>query len=519
MKPEVIILNDMINRVLTFRYSGPYLLAHKLRQQGYRVKVIDWFTKLPMYGADAIKSFASPDLKYVLFSSTFLMTKMRSKDYRGRWTRKEANLQMVSDTMWFEDKEQMADWFHDLKFELKQKAPDVKFAIGGIAVPRIMYFIPELAKVVDLMVSGYGENAMLELLENKPIEIQTYNGFRFWKVPPEIQSSAPYPFTLSKEDCFQPEESAFFELARGCAFRCKFCTYDNGRTSELGFNQIRDIFLKNYDTFGITRYHFIDNCINTNMKKVKFLHDVIKSLPFEIEWTGYVRPELFVKFPEMLEMLVETGAGGLYYGVETLHQKAGSLCGKGGDKEKFKQSMIEVHRPFKNQIFTTGSMIVGLPGEPIESIRESMDWMLDERPFHLPVFGPMILQHPEFSNATRDLVFANNDNSVFSTSPEKYGLRFTERYKFIGEWEHDQMTFEEAVELSAEYSQRMRATTFTPANGSFDHMTLRGMGYSREKIANIINSRDPQLHAKVYNEMTGALENLKRRYFRDILNR
>ena len=111
-RPQVLILSDMIDRHVLFRYSAPYLLAHSLRSQGFRVKVVDWFTKLPDDGMDVIENYATSELKYVMFCSTFLMTAKKTSEewaQRGIMDFNERNLDMVSSSLWFGDKSKMLE--------------------------------------------------------------------------------------------------------------------------------------------------------------------------------------------------------------------------------------------------------------------------------------------------------------------------------------------------------------------------------------------------------------------------
>ena len=80
------------------------------------------------------------------------------------------------------------------------------------------------------------------------------------------------------------------------------------------------------------------------------------------------------------------------------------------------------------------------------------------------------------------------------------------------------MTFDQATALGMEYSKLLTKNTFCPANGSFDHMTLRGGGYSRSQIANLLKSRDTNIHLAAYNDMNDTIISAKKRYFKELLN-
>ena len=138
---------------------------------------------------------------------------------------------------------------------------------------------------------------------------------------------------------------------------------------------MREDLIRNYERYGTTRYIMTDDTINDSMEKVRFLHDVFTSLPFKIEWMAYARLDLFWKFPEMAQILMDAGMRGVVFGIETMHHEAGKRVGKGLGPEKIKQSLAQCRAVWGDTVHITGLFILGLPGEPVESMQETLRYL------------------------------------------------------------------------------------------------------------------------------------------------
>src|SRR5690606_35918718 len=135
-------------------------------------------------------------------------------------------------------------------------------------------------------------------------------------------------------------------------------------------------FVRNYENFGTTVYHFCDDCFNDSRAKVESVCNVIGQLPFKIEWISYARVDLAIRAPETLEMMIESGVKGLYFGVESFNSVVAKNAGKGVPSEQVKQFLLDFKSKYKNQCLLQASFISGLPGETVESFNETGDWLV-----------------------------------------------------------------------------------------------------------------------------------------------
>jgi hypothetical protein len=136
----------------------------------------------------------------------------------------------------------------------------------------------------------------------------------------------------------------------------------------------------------------------------------------------------------MRELLLESGAKSLHFGIETLNEEAGKKIGKGLGPNRIKETLSYCNELWKNNIIASSTFIAGLPGESRESILASVDYLVsDDCP--LDVFGFLPL-------TVRDSPDGRNSSKI-DRDPKKFGFKIEKDRP----WENDDMTFQEAVAL------------------------------------------------------------------------
>ena len=348
---DVVLLSDVYAEGW-IRGAGAYKLATELRSVGYTVQVIDFASRLTY--DETIKlfdKFLTQQTKVLGVSNTF-MSNNGSKIFEQ-------------------------DWMLDLIQEYKNRFK-FKVAIGGNRGGPATY--TKLARdTFDILVSGFADKAILAIVEGtakgKQIEGQLI-----------IDSNIDYEYTdfhksktiFTEQDCIFPGEALPIEIARGCKFRCSYCFYPgNGKGDTYKHLKdksiLRDELIYNFEKFGTQVYDIMDDLLNDSPEKCEYLHDVFTNLPFKVKFGSYARSDLLISHLHTLPLLEESGAVGLQFGIETLYKKSGSAIGKGMAKEK---TIEGLHYIKENSNISLGSgFIFGLPFEPIESIRSTIEWL------------------------------------------------------------------------------------------------------------------------------------------------
>ena len=272
---------------------------------------------------------------------------------------------------------------------VKETYPHVTIIAGS----RNLVSTADLHGCVDYFVTGYGEYGLTELLKKimgKPakcvIEEVTDEFGRVFHTVHSDKWNPAYPkkdltIRYQDRDFIMPDEILSMELARGCIFKCKFCNFgvtgikgDYTRSmSDLEFD-----LKNNYDKWGTTDYYLADETINDTTEKLERVAGVVRKLPFQTSFSGFMRGDLVAGRPQDWPLISEIGLNGHFYGIETFNNKAGRYVGKGMKTEILKQGLIDAKKYFlKNNAWhrTTISLIAGLPGETEESFWDGINWL------------------------------------------------------------------------------------------------------------------------------------------------
>jgi len=360
----------MMNEVVLFGdspmgFSRPlsiYLLATHLRKHNIVTKPI-WGWKL----LDAkvfewvCKKFISAETQVVGISSTLLADPDNNDNFFG------LELEV------FEQRVQL----------IKSLAPGCKIVVGGSQTTYSNLNIIQERKLVDLFVQGQGEQVLLEIVQavKSNSKVQTASiapavtNDKLYPYPDFVHSGAEYEPT----DCIIPGESVPLEFARGCIFKCSFCSYElNGKKPGdyiKHANTLRTELIRNYEHQGIQQYIITDDLINDSEEKVDQILEISQSLPFKLTYSGYVRLDLLRRFPSMAAKLKQSGLIGAFFGIETINDASGRAVGKGLGRERTTEALEICDSAWNNSVAGLSGFILGLPHDTPDTKHELIEWL------------------------------------------------------------------------------------------------------------------------------------------------
>ena len=382
-----IIFNDSGKEIVR-RTMGAYKIADMMRQQDWTVEVVDWISH---WSNEEVKQFID-SLPYKL------------------------DLIAISN-LWMAD-----DMVIDKIQFVKKHYPDAKILMGGPKPYQKDYG-------ADCMVFGYSEYALQPVLEWMFDDGPTPRG----KIPLWAPNSylvdanheykgldiTKFDVEYHPNDFIQNHEALTLEISRGCRFKCKYCNYaflgvkeDHSRSEEDLYQEL----MNNYEKWGTTNYIISDDTFNDRDSKIEKLANVVERLPFEPNFSCFIRLDLVISRPQQVELLCRARAWSHFYGIETFHPEAAKAIGKGMDPEKIKQGLLWIKEQFLNRIGAyrgTCGMIAGLPYEPPEHWYKSLEW-LDKNWDSFFYWGLHISTDQD-----------NTTQSDFSVDAEKYGYTQT----------------------------------------------------------------------------------------------
>lgn len=469
--------------------SGAYALASHLRGLGYTVLVVPHCIRLSLAGVKQIIKNNSKDLLWVGVSTTVLMAKFdHLNEYREKWA---TDSELLIDSSIFYNK--FTRKLKNAQTQLVWSAPElnliseylrdehnVPLLLGGGWINNIVdqsfYLLNDNVHVI----TGRAEKAVEEItrsLKEKPSKLfkttvsnQEYDDVDF----------RHRVYNYKEYDYIEPDDWLILEIARGCAFNCAYCSYDRKSSfdSYRSPESLREELIKNYELYGVTKYVFADDLYNDSKEKVRILYDKVWSkLPFKPEWTSYMRLDMFWSDPESAEIIKQSGARLGSFGIETLHNKAGSKVGKGLGKARILETLHRLNEVWKNEVLIFGYFITGLPEEPEESIIETVEWLSKTDLLYSHWSNPLWVTPPTHKRFVKVLTKIATDN-------DKFGIKWLDETNWINS---QGVTFARAAELShAINSNPNRNVISFP-----DYPELRKMGFTHQEIVDI--RKDPKM--------------------------
>ena len=417
-KPNIILLADYTD-VIGFKKSlGVYKVAHVLRLHGFEVAVIHHLSTFTiteiMY---LLENLISEETLFVGISNFYyadISTVEKKSD--GSAVLNNGSPGMVLP--------HGAHYNTMVKTLIKNKNSNCQLIVGGSWA-----FDSEVNRVFDYVVLGYSEmsvvNLAKHLLDKSVPLIKNYKSIHGPIIIDDSRAEG-YDFSNSNmeyldHDVILPNETLLLEVARGCIFKCGFCSYPMNGKKKMDFirhpDLIKQELLDNYNKFGVTRYVFCDDTVNDSPEKCKMIYEISKSLPFKLEWWGYIRLDLLVAHPETVEYLFESGLTATHFGIETLNPKSAAAIGKGGNKEKMFETVQRIKDKYGNKVSLHASFIYGLPYESVESMRKTQEFLLsDKNPLDSWEVFPMQIK-PSQNKLTNDFL------SDIDKNYHKYGYR------------------------------------------------------------------------------------------------
>lgn len=318
---------------------------------------------------------------------------------------------------------------------------------------------------------------------------------------------------FADSDVITPTETLPMEISRGCIFRCKFCSFPmNGKTKGEWVKHtdiLLDEFKKNYEEHGVTSYIVSDDTYNDSADKVKLLYDEVYSkLPFKISFTGYIRLDLMMRYPETIDYLKESGLSSALFGIETINHESAKAIGKGVDPMLQFEFVKELkNNQFKN-ISTHSGIIIGLPKDRPDEMERVEEFIFsDKNCLDSLVIEPLFITPKDIVHVSKPYY------SEFDLEYEKYGYECYEQIEDSAfteiRWRNSRlgMTFDDAFD----FSRRMNHIIINESDkfkyGGFLLPYYRSMGISHEDLLTLSRRQIAQKY-----DMTKILNDKKHEY-------
>ncbi len=267
--------------------------------------------------------------------------------------------------------------------DLKQVRRDIKVVLGG---PEVSYETDEqeIVHLADYVIAGEADltfrQVCEELLDVKS-EIQNPKCKVVAAELPQFADVA-LPYDLYNADDIA-HRVIYVEASRGCPYECEFCL----SSLDIPVRQAAiDEFLAAMESLlarGVRQFKFVDRTFNLNLKTSRAI------LSFFLE---RYEPGLFLHFemipdrlPEALrDLIVQFPIGALQFevGIQTFNDDVAALISRRQDNVRVEENLRWLRD--ETGVHVHADLIVGLPGESIESFASGFD--------RLVALGPQEIQ-------------------------------------------------------------------------------------------------------------------------------
>ncbi len=266
-----------------------------------------------------------------------------------------------------------------LAADLKRVRPDVLVVLGG---PEVSYETDqaEICRIADYVITGEADLAFAELCQKLLNGVRPLN--RTIAAPLPAMENVALPYNL-----YDAQDVAhrviYVEASRGCPFTCEFCL------SSLDI-PVRNVplapFLEQMQSLldrGVSQFKFVDRTFNLNLNISRSI------LQFFLD---RYRPGLFLHFemipdrlPEALrELIARFPPGALQFevGIQTFNPEVSDRISRRQNNDRLADNLRFLRE--KTGVHVHADLIVGLPGEDVESFAAGFD--------RLVALGPQEIQ-------------------------------------------------------------------------------------------------------------------------------
>lgn len=211
------------------------------------------------------------------------------------------------------------------------------------------------------------------------------------------------------------EEFAWYETTRGCAYNCGYCGHKTrNNLGDVDLDIIEEE-IQNISKRGIKRLFIVDPIIGGKKDKGK---EVLKLCNRNIPNTriiAYLRPEMLDN--EFIEILEKCNLEEMRFGIQTLNPNVPGWL----RSNSIKKIKTELSKLNGKNIKWRAELIVGLPGDDMNGLRDSMKTVVDDfqptvlAAYHLTAIKGTRLYDLVDGTDTEKWLKVNNDSQAISS--------------------------------------------------------------------------------------------------------
>jgi radical SAM superfamily enzyme YgiQ (UPF0313 family) len=270
----------------------------------------------------------------------------------------------------------------DIAAMAKEVDPNVKIVFGGPGATFLWHHLLTHFKDVDYVVVGEGEFAFLglvqELQKDEP-QLQGIEGIAFRKGDKVVKTGDREPIADLDVLPIPANHFVYRHVAssRGCRWKCRFCGSPGLWSGRIRYRSPGHFVdeLELLHRKGVHFFYFSDDTLTTDRGRIIEICRMILDRGFRIEWNAISRVDCVDE--EVLFWMRMAGCIQISYGVESGSEKIRAVLNKRIKTAQVKKA-FELTRAYG--ILTRAYFIYGSPGETWETIKETIDLVMEIKP-------------------------------------------------------------------------------------------------------------------------------------------
>jgi hypothetical protein len=291
---------------------------------------------------------------------------------------------------------------------LKQKRPDLIVLLGGPEITADNDWVLR-NPAIDYAVLGEGEPAFAELLANLsnvgPVVADAHDAHR------PVLLAKPEGIELDLDAVSSPyvegvldlgdERRMSLETARGCRFGCKYCYYPKSHAGLRFLSADRILASLNHAVeHGAAEVVLLDPTLNQRPDFSEFLRLLRRgNREARLTFSGELRAEGIDA--DLARLLREAGFSEVEIGLQSIEPKAWELMGRPTNLAAFERGVQAITA---EGIKARVDLIVGLPGDTIDSVRRGIEFLHGTQSFsEMQVFNLSVLPGTAFRREAKQL--------------------------------------------------------------------------------------------------------------------
>ncbi|NIS79228.1 MAG: radical SAM protein [Anaerolineales bacterium] len=268
---------------------------------------------------------------------------------------------------------------------IRAEFPEIRIILGGVH-PTVLPAEVLAEPAVDIVVRGEGEQTIVELVEDKPLD--TVSGISFREngcvvhtpdrpLIKDIDSLGIPAYHLLPMHRYYPATGASKRLpatsmlsTRGCPGKCTFCYRLFGhrlraRSGHIVAEEVKYL----QDRYNIREVAFYDDTFTAFKREVFSFCQGVEDLKIDLTWSCFSRVDSVTE--ELLQVMKDTGLHQIMYGIESSSNEILQNINKRFNTEQV-ENVIQMTK--RIGIDVRAAFMLGNPGETEHTMKDTLDF-------------------------------------------------------------------------------------------------------------------------------------------------